>query len=155
MHHMCPNKFNDPQTQRINLSLCVYSNLIPSEISSRLNLLPDRSSETPRKSKPKDVLWKNHLGLYVWIWETEDKTPSKDIRDHIDMLCDALRPAQSELAKLQSEDNMTITVMASVWTSGGVVLWPEQMKALSELDLELQFAVIDYTPEDDVDSITG
>jgi hypothetical protein len=63
-------------------------------------------------------------------------------------LFEKFAPAKDELLALQKTAGVKMTIVANVWTSGGVVLWPKQMKELSELDLELQIAISDYSQTD-------
>ncbi|TQJ97608.1 uncharacterized protein DUF4279 [Achromobacter sp. SLBN-14] len=79
-----------------------------------------------------------------WFLSTEGLVLSKDIRQHIDWLVKIIYPRRHALKEIQNMDEMKITLKC-VWFSllghSGPVLWPEQMKALAELDLECSFDI--------------
>ncbi|MDH1523663.1 DUF4279 domain-containing protein [Achromobacter mucicolens] len=79
-----------------------------------------------------------------WFLSTEGLVLSKDIRQHIGWLVKIIYPRRHALKEIQNMDEMKITLKC-VWFSllghSGPVLWPEQMKALAELDLECSFDI--------------
>ncbi|WP_449105264.1 DUF4279 domain-containing protein [Pseudomonas mohnii] len=80
----------------------------------------------------------------TWFLSTESHISSRDIREHIDWLVQIIYPNRESLGKIQEMDGVKVTLKC-VWFSllghGGPVLWPEQMRALADLDLELSFDV--------------
>ncbi|MFU2315807.1 DUF4279 domain-containing protein [Rahnella sp. PCH160] len=82
--------------------------------------------------------------LSGWFLSSELHVTSKDLRDHLNWFIEKLNPVETELRKLQSIDDVTMT-LCCVWRSkyghGGPVLWPEQMKSISDLNLECSFDV--------------
>jgi hypothetical protein len=59
-----------------------------------------------------------------------------------------LLPLKSRLLKLQGEDGIRMYVYCPWWAKfggGGPSLWPEQMTALSELNLECTIDFADYS----------
>lgn len=121
----------------------------PDEVSDALNL------EATKVNVIGDTLT-NSLGrvreikLAGWFLSSECYVKSKDLREHLNWLLDKLNPVSDELKKLQNIDNVTMT-LCCVWRSryghGGPVLWPEQMKNISDLNLECSFDV--YFNSDD------
>ncbi|UUE40834.1 DUF4279 domain-containing protein [Pectobacterium aroidearum] len=74
-----------------------------------------------------------------WFLSSEKNVKSKDLREHIDWVIDKLSASRSGLRKLQSTSGVQMTLRCVWWSAhgeGGPVLWPEQMKALADLDLE-------------------
>jgi len=69
---------------------------------------------------------------------------SLDIRRHIDWLLGKISPLAEGLAALQAITGVTMTVQCA-WYSrsghGGPTLWPEQMRALADLNLECGFDI--------------
>nr|WED70187.1 hypothetical protein PJ912_12115 [Pectobacterium colocasium] len=67
---------------------------------------------------------------------------SKDLRDYIDWIIAKLDPCQEGLKKLQNIPGVKMT-LSCVWWSAvghcGPVLWPEQMKALADLESGMCF----------------
>ena len=103
----------------------------------------------PTKSQTKGDLIVNSRGIErlakttYWILSSEGKILSKDIRHHLDWLLNQLLDKQFQLSRLQSNTNMSMTVNCIWWStgSGGPTLWPEQMKMLSQLNLECTFDI--------------
>lgn len=79
-----------------------------------------------------------------WILSSENMIQSKDLRDHIDWLVNEIFPSRKSLKQVQAIEGIKMTVKC-VWFSllghSGPVLWPEQMRALADLDLECSFDI--------------
>ncbi|MGW7775510.1 DUF4279 domain-containing protein [Pseudomonas machongensis] len=79
-----------------------------------------------------------------WFLSTESHISSRDLREHIDWLVETISPHRDSLIKVQELDGVKVTLKC-VWFSllghSGPVLWPEQMRALADLDLELSFDI--------------
>lgn len=84
-----------------------------------------------------------------WFLSSEEIVNSKDLREHIDWIVSKISPFATNLKKIQEIKDIKLTLKC-VWFSkfghSGPVLWPEQMKALSDLDLECSFDI--YFAED-------
>lgn len=79
-----------------------------------------------------------------WFLSSENFVFSKDLRDHIDWITTKLKPSQEGLKKLQNTPGVQMTLRCVWWSAlghSGPVLWPEQMKALADLDLECSFDI--------------
>jgi hypothetical protein len=80
----------------------------------------------------------------AWFLSSKFDVVSKDLRDHIDWIVGKLKNSPDKLASLQGMDAMKMTLVC-VWRSryghSGPVLWPEQMKALADLNLECSFDI--------------
>lgn len=84
-----------------------------------------------------------------WFLSSEGKVNSKDLREHLNWILQKLSGSGSALMSLQ-KDNARMTVSCTWWSAsghGGPVLWPEQMRALADLNLECSFDV--YFLDDD------
>lgn len=81
---------------------------------------------------------------FGWFLSTESIVASKDIRHHIDWIVRTIYPHRKELKEIQGMSDMKMSLKC-VWFSllghSGPVLWPEQMSALAELDLECSFDI--------------
>ena len=79
-----------------------------------------------------------------WFLSSEGNVQSKDLRDHIDWLTRTIYPHRDSLKLVQQIDGAKITLKC-VWFSllghSGPVLWPEQMRILADLDLEVSFDI--------------
>lgn len=84
-----------------------------------------------------------------WFLSTEGYVLSKDLREHIDWVVEKISPYSESLRAVQKIDGVKVTLKC-VWFSllghSGPVLWPEQMRALADLDLECSFDI--YFVED-------
>lgn len=115
----------------------------PDVITNMLNIQPTMinvvgDKVTNTRGRTREVM------VSGWFLSTENIVVSKDIRQHIDWLVQAIRPRSRALKEIQEMSDMKITLRC-VWFSlsghSGPVLWPEQMKALAELDLECSFDI--------------
>ncbi len=104
-----------------------------------------------------NFLGKSRIGrLNLWSLSSEGIVSSADIRDHLDWLLDKLTSRAAALLALQDEDGVRMSVECLRWSmykdSFGVV-WPEQMSALADLNLELSWILLyDGAPDDEEDS---
>lgn len=84
------------------------------------------------------------VSVSSWFFSSRGVVLSKDLREHIDWVVSKLNLVSDKLKRLQSEDSVKMTLLC-VWRSrlghSGPVLWPEQMKALSDLNLECSFDI--------------
>ncbi|WCG85154.1 DUF4279 domain-containing protein [Pectobacterium sp. A5351] len=85
-----------------------------------------------------------------WFLSSEDFISSKDLRDHVYWIITKLDVPREGLKKLQNIPDVKMTLSCVWWSAvghGGPVLWPEQMKALADLDLECSFDIY-FFPEE-------
>lgn len=89
-----------------------------------------------------------HIGrVNLWSLSSELTVKSRDLRRHLDWLTARINERKAELRRLQSIEYVKMDVSCIWWSShgdGGPVLWPEQMLALSQLNLELSIACSFY-----------
>lgn len=124
--------------------LLIYpADIHPDQISEHLNLeatkvnvIGDTSTNSLGKVR--------EIKLAGWFLSSEKNIESKDLREHLDWLINKLIPVKSQLASLQDIDNVKMT-LCCVWRSryghSDPVLWPEQMKNISDLNLECSFDI--------------
>ncbi len=144
-HHITNQSFEDSDVERISVCFRISSNLTPNIITELTGLMPDFSSISPRYpkglAKPRVH---SETGFY-WELDSEFHCSSKDIRRHLDYVCDKLLKAKEKLIELQSTTNLKMFVSANIWTAnGGFVLWPEQMRKLAELNIEFGVLISNY-----------
>lgn len=121
-----------------------------SQITERLQLTPtdafDAGDEKTGKSGRKRTGKKS-----LWQLSSEGHVQSLDVRRHLDWLLTCLGPRAASLAELQALAGVRMSVNCA-WYSrvghGGPTLWPEQMRQLAELNLELSFDVY-FLPDDE------
>ena len=86
----------------------------------------------------------------IWELSSNDFMESRDIRDHIDWLLDKIEPRSKELKELQENPDLTMCIYCT-WRAkrgyGGPVLWPSQMKRMSDLNLECSFDAYFFTED--------
>jgi Domain of unknown function (DUF4279) len=122
-------------------TLCVYHHdLDPEAVTALLGLQPSRAQRRGDLRKPNST---HPVPIGGWFLTTEDELDSRDVRYHIDALLDKLRDKGGELQRL-AQDGCTIRINC-YWESahghGGPMLWPETMRLLGELGIELGFDV--------------
>lgn len=117
--------------------------LSPHLVTSELGLQPTdvnvRGMEITTKLGGKRIVRNNG-----WFLSSEGMVHSLDVRHHIDWLLRLLSDKKDELLALQLVPGLKMSVNC-IWYSrsgmGGPTLWPEQMLALAELNLECSFDV--------------
>ena len=124
--------------------LLIYPGTVsPHEVTALLGVEPTKVNITGE-----EVV--NRLGrrrvvaINGWFLSSEQSVISLDIRRHIDWLLGKISPLAEGLAALQAITGVTMTVQCA-WYSrsghGGPTLWPEQMRALADLNLECGFDI--------------
>lgn len=124
--------------------LMIYpGNRHPDEITELLNIQPTLTNVAGSSIVNSRGLTRK-IKESGWFLDTENFVSSKDIRDHIDWLTKIIMPQRSALKIIQEMNDVKMTLKC-VWFSllghSGPVLWPEQMRALADLDLECSFDV--------------
>lgn len=148
--------------EKTRVVLRIYSGkLHPSQVTALLGLDPSRfvaaggsrvnSLGRAPASKPNG-----------WFLSSEEHVESKDTRRHLDWLIAKLRPSADALHDLQGKPDVRMSVNCTWWSrygDGGPTLWPEQMRALADLNLECSFDFADYSDDtaeiDDIGSPHG
>lgn len=124
------------------VSFLIYPGEIsPEQVTEHLSVVPTKwQIKGQNVTLPSGKI--SNAKLSFWFLESEAHVESKDLRDHINWLVEILRASRNGLKTLQSIDGIKMTVKC-VWESAygdsGPVLWPEQMRALAELNLECGF----------------
>lgn len=119
--------------------LIIYGDFF--EIKNKIDVIPSFQ-------QTKGEVFTNSLGIQrvapcsLWTLNSENIIQSKDSREHIDYILSIVYPYKDFFIELQNSHKM---YMKCVWFSedavgSGPALWPEQMKILSELNLELSFS---------------
>jgi len=88
--------------------------------------------------------------LNGWFLSSEEHVESKDMRRHIDWLIAKLKPGSDALRELQGKPDIRMSVNCIWWSrhgDGGPTLWPDQMRALADLNLECSFDFADYSDD--------
>jgi hypothetical protein len=94
----------------------------------------------------------------VWLLDSEKFVTSKDLRRHLDWIIATVYPSKTGLLQLQDRPDVKMDVSCVWWSrygDGGPALWPEQMSALAELNLEISIAYSFYGTESEVDGKYG
>lgn len=132
------------------------------ETRCKLRIYPGRTSPAsitamlgvdPTGTVEEGSVYTNSLGrsrvgkVNGWFLSSEKEVDSKDLRRHLDWLITKLGPAAESLARVQQLEGMKMWVTCVWWSasgSGGPTLWPEQMMALANMNLECQFEFAYY-----------
>lgn len=149
--HRNPADDKSSGVDRTCASLCIHSySHSAEEITELLGISPTRAI----KARLGDTRYANRP--HGWLLQSEGTVDSKDIRTHLNWLLSIVLPKKDALLRLQHIDGLKMLVRCPWWTNGndGPVLWPEQMKGLSELNLECAFDFKDYR-EDPIESDRG
>lgn len=141
---LTPYSDDYPTCERTDLTLRIYpGDLHPREVTRRLALEP--SSEQVKGEVLPSVTGRNRVTrLNGWFLASEGKVLSLDLRRHLDWLLDILEPRAGELDALQRSPGVKMSVNCVWWSAcghGGPTLWPEQMRRLAALNLELGFDI--------------
>jgi hypothetical protein len=138
-----------PTCSECYAQLLIYPGAMhPDDVSKLLGLEPTQKNiagtvVTNSRGKTREIK------LSGWFLSSEQYVQSKDLREHIDWLLEKIKPLKKELIKLQNIDGITLGIDC-VWRSavghGGPTLWPEQMRSISDLDLECSFDIY-FDPE--------
>jgi Domain of unknown function (DUF4279) len=126
--------------------------LDPEALSRRLGI-------TPSKSQRRGQVFTNSLGrnrtakVGGWFLSSEENVNSKDLRRHLDWLIAQLRDGVQELTALQNEAGIQMWITVIWWSKNGdgwFTLESQHMRAIAEMNLECQFELAFYGPEDDL-----
>ena len=123
----------------------------PHEVTRRLGVEPTKvnilGEEVVNKLGRRRVTKNNG-----WFLSSEGQVTSLDLRRHIDWILHHVSPKATELAALQAIPGLKMSVDC-VWHSrsghGGPTLWPEQMRALADLNLECSFDIYFFGDDDE------
>ena len=140
-----------PTCLETRVELLVYpGEMSPHEVSERLGIAPTQvivAGDEVVSKRGRVRLVK----LNGWFLSSEGQVKSLDARRHLDWLLRLVEPKAEELSGLQATPGVTMSVNC-VWHSrsghGGPTLWPEQMRALADLNLECSFDVY-FLPDDE------
>ncbi len=132
------------------VKLSIYpGGMHPDEVSEILILEPTQQNnlgETITNSLGRTRVIKQA----AWYLSSELYVQSKDIREHLNWILEKINPSEIGLKQLQCNENVKMS-LCCVWCSkyghGGPVLWPEQMKNISNLNLECSFDIY-FTPDE-------
>jgi hypothetical protein len=122
--------------------------LSPHEVTDRLQLEPSRINIVGEEHV-NELGRKRVVKANGWFLSSEGQVESLDTRRHLDWLLERLAPRSQSLKEIQSIPGIHMSVNCP-WYSrsghGGPTLWPEQMRALADLDLECSFDIY-FLPE--------
>ncbi len=128
--------------ERTWVTLCVYAENDPAEVSERLGIALDAPGV---ESLPKKQLRKEGPPLSRWFLSSKGLVTSKDSRRHIDWLLDQVLPRRQAIAALQSEgaEVCVSCFWASAQGHGGPILSKRQLARLAELGLDFDYDIYD------------
>jgi hypothetical protein len=139
--------------ERTCAKLLIYCGAMhPSAVSDLLGMEPTSHVALGEPGRT-NRLGKAPIGkLNGWFLSSEGNVESKDVRHHLEWLIAKLRPNSEVLHELQAKPDVRMSVNCIWWSrygDGGPTLWPEQMRALADLNLECSFAFADYSDDTD------
>ena len=138
--------------ERTCAELLIYpGDMTPDEVTQTLGISP---SMTGLKRPGQTSNYSSKVGMpkpNFWGLSSEENVESKDLRRHLDWLLDLLDTAKEGLKIVRRRDDCKMYVQCIWWAGlgGGPILWPEHMRRLSALDLEVAFSFADYNDGDD------
>ncbi|WP_394833962.1 DUF4279 domain-containing protein [Pendulispora rubella] len=123
----------------------------PDELTRRLGLEPS-STQRAGEARTNSLGRQRVVPVNGWFLSSEGHVTSNDLRRHLDWLLAKLQPVNAAISALQNEVDVSMSVNCIWWSrgSGGPTLWPEQMLALANLDLECAFDIyfVDEDPRE-------
>ncbi len=147
-----PLDANTPKSGRTCCKLVIYPSCSVEEITEILGIAP-----SSHESQNIGQIIVNSRGrqrtakLTCWCLTSDDIVASLDVRHHLDWLLQKLEGAEDQLRQVQGLPDTQMFVNC-IWYSRhvkGPTLWPEQMAALSRLNLECSFDIYwDYDEDD-------
>ncbi len=116
------------------------------------DMLPDKVTEL-LQIEPSEILRKgesvtNRIGrtrihkLNAWFLYSEPKIDSLDLSEHLNYVLETIYPAKEQLLSLHQNKQITMRIDCVWYSKGdtsGISLSSEQMKKMSELNLECSF----------------
>jgi hypothetical protein len=125
-------------------ALMIYSGSIdPNIITQRFGFEPTQKSvkgDSFVNKFGKTIIYKHNY----WNLSSEGKVASLDLRHHLDWLLEKLNNISQHIFNLQKTKGVEMTIRC-FWLSrngqGGPTIWPEQMKAMADLNLECSFEI--------------
>ena len=119
---------------RTYATLCLYSDRDVASISHRLGIEPSRTS-APSSTTP--------AAQFGWFLSSDGAVTSRDLRRHLDWLIDLLAARATvfrELLKLGVRGSVSCFWL-SRYGHGGPIVSVAQLKALAELEVDLEFDI--------------
>lgn len=139
-----PHDRNYGTATRTHASFCVYSSEInPHEITASFGITPTYVTIKDRIVKTKHGFHKREA-LNAWFLDSEGNVQSRDLRHHLDFLLEQLEPISDVIHNVQTREGIRMQMRCVWWSAcghGGPTVWPEQMRSLYLLDLELSFDI--------------
>ncbi len=144
--HRTPYNDDYETCDKTHAELRIYSGeLSPREVSLRLGIEPTVMNEKGKTRISITTGRERVLPLNLWLLSSEGHLHSKDLRRHLDWLLDQIEPAAAALRELEQLPDATMNVHCSWWSAhghGGPTLWPQQMRRVAALNLELAFEIM-------------
>jgi hypothetical protein len=133
-----------PTCERTCAELRIYPDGISVEdVSTALRLTPTRACNAGDAISGRSGR-ERKAPRSMWYLSSEDNVESMDLRVHLDWILDRLESKGEYLEKL-SYCGTTKIYLTCIWWSasghGGPTLWPEQMRRIANLGLELGFEI--------------
>lgn len=143
--------FNDGDTDvdRTCAELRIYpGDMHPSQVTGLLGISPTHVVAVGEPGAT-NSLGRSPVGkVNGWFLSSEEYVKSKDVRRHLNWLIGKLRQSPDAIRTLQGKLGVQMYVFCAFWTKygdGSATLWPEQMRALADLNLECTFAFANYS----------
>jgi hypothetical protein len=117
--------------------------LDPDVITTRLGVEPS-DKQKKGEIRTNSIGRTRTIRIGGWFLSSEHQVDSKDLRRHLDWLLAILRSRADGLRSVQEMDGVVMSVNCIWWSRGGhggPTLWPEQMRALADLNLECGFDI--------------
>lgn len=141
---------------RVSAELRIYSgSLHPSRVTEILRLRPTRSVAEGERSRAISRGVTSLEKINGWFLSSEEHVQSKDIRPHLDWLLAELEKGREGIRVLQKTAGIRMYLVCIIWTNNGggaISIWPKQLEAMAELNLEF---TIDFTDYGEPDVPTG
>jgi len=149
--YLTPIDDNYATCERTKAVLRIYcGDASPSSITSLLSIQPTSIVELGvpqvRRGGKHGPIGKINL----WMLDSEGAIQSKDLRRHLDWILDILAPVSAQILSLR-QSGICMDLNCVWWSQsgeGGPALWPDQMRRIAALDLELSIGFSYYGDDD-------
>ncbi|WP_417835046.1 DUF4279 domain-containing protein [Thalassospira xiamenensis] len=122
--------------------LIIYTSKNSSEVTEMLGMSPSSAQDKGDRIQTSRGVDRFAKETY-WALSSEGMILSKDLRHHLNWLLKSIYSKRYQLLEIQNFSDVKMAVNCKWWSrgSGGPTIWPEQMKVLSEMNLELTFDI--------------
>lgn len=150
--HQTPYDDSYETCERTHAELRIYSGeLSPRVVTERLGVEPTVLNEKG-KVRVSSTGRERAIPTNLWLLSSEGHVESRDLRRHLDWILEHVSGAADAIRELGNVPGVTLALHCSWWSAhahGGPALWPEQMRRIADLGVELNFEIMFFGDDRD------